>query len=82
MGVKLPIRQFFQVNAVLLFLMAVIFAGQGVARLQEVGMVNTSMLDIPRIEILGVYPTMQSLSLQLLVLILGAGLMLYQRRED
>ncbi len=82
MGVKLPIRQFFQVNAVLLFLMAVIFAGQGVARLQEVGMVNTSMLDFPRIEILGVYPTMQSLSLQLLVLILGAGLMLYQRRED
>lgn len=81
LGVKLPIRQFFQVNAILLFVLAVVFAGQGVARLQEIGMVDASHFSFPRIEMLGIYPTEQSLGLQLLVLILGAGLMLYQKRS-
>ena len=80
-GVKLPIRQFFQVNAVLLFLLAVIFAGQGVARLQEVGMVDATQFNFLRIEMLGIYPTVQTLTLQLLVLLAGAGLMLYQRKS-
>lgn len=81
LGVRLPIRQFFQVNAILLFLLAVIFAGQGVARLQEIGMVNASHFSFPRIEMLGIYPTTQTLGLQLLVLLIGAGLMVYQRRS-
>jgi high-affinity iron transporter len=79
-GVRLPIKQFFQINAILLFLLAVIFTGQGIAALQEAGLVSTSLLDFPRIEILGVYPTAQSLGLQLLVLILGAGLLVYQKK--
>jgi high-affinity iron transporter len=81
-GVRLPIRQFFQINAVLLFLLAVIFTGQGIAALQEAGLVSTSLLNFPRIELLGVYPTAQSLGLQLLVLILGAGLLMYQKKAN
>ena len=81
-GVKLPIRQFFQINAVLLFLLAVIFTGQGIAALQEAGIVSTSLLNFPRIELLGVYPTAQSLGLQLLVLLLGAGLLMYQKKAN
>jgi high-affinity iron transporter len=81
-GVRLPIKQFFQINAILLFLLAVIFTGQGIAALQEAGLVSTSLLDFPRIEILGVYPTAQSLGLQLLVLLLGAGLLLYQKKTS
>jgi high-affinity iron transporter len=80
--VRLPIRQFFQINAVLLFLLAVIFTGQGIAALQEAGLVSTSLLNFPRIELLGVYPTAQSLGLQLLVLILGAGLLMYQKKAN
>jgi high-affinity iron transporter len=64
----------------LLFLLAVIFTGQGIAALQEAGLVSMSLLDFPRIEVLGVYPTAQSLGLQLLVLILGAGLLMYQKK--
>jgi len=79
-GVRLPIKQFFQINAILLFLLAVIFTGQGIAALQEAGLVSMSLLDFPRIEVLGVYPTAQSLGLQLLVLILGAGLLMYQKK--
>jgi high-affinity iron transporter len=81
-GIKLPIRQFFQINAILLFLLAVVFTGQGIAALQEAGIVSTSMLDFPRIEVLGVYPTAQSLGLQLLVLMLGAGLLMYQKKAN
>jgi len=79
-GVRLPIRQFFQINAVLLFLMAVIFSGQGIARLQEVGMVNTTPFNFPHIEMLGIYPTEQTLGLQVLVLLIGVVLMMYQRK--
>ena len=82
LGVKLPIRQFFQVNAILLFLLAVIFTGQGIAALQEAGIVSTSLLNFPRVEILGVYPTAQSLGLQLVVLTLGAGLLMYQKKAS
>ncbi len=79
-GIRLPIRQFFQINAILLFLLAVVFTGQGIAALQEAGIVSTSLLNFPRIEVLGVYPTAQSLGLQLLVLMLGAGLLMYQKK--
>jgi high-affinity iron transporter len=82
LGIKLPIKQFFQINAVLLFLLAVVFTGQGIAALQEAGIVSTSLLNFPRIEVLGVYPTAQSLGLQLLVLLLGAGLLMYQKRTN
>ncbi len=81
-GVRLPIKQFFQVNAVLLFLLAVVFTGQGISALQEAGIVSSSLLDFPRIEVLGVYPTAQGLGLQLLVLILGAGLLMYQKKAN
>lgn len=81
-GVRLPIRQFFQVNAILLFLLAVVFTGQGISALQEAGIVGASLLDFPRIEALGVYPTAQSLGLQAVVLMLGAGLLMYQKKAN
>ena len=81
-GTRLPIKQFFQINAVLLFLLAVIFAGQGIAAFQEAGMIASSMISFPRVEMLGIYPTLQSLGLQLFVLLLGAGLLSYQRKNN
>ncbi len=80
-GTRLPIKQFFQINAVLLFLLAVVFSGQGIAALQEAGIIGTVVINFPRIEILGVYPTVQSIGLQLLVLMLGAGLMMYHKKR-
>lgn len=80
-GTRLPIKQFFQINAVLLFLLAVIFTGQGIAALQEAGKISANLLDSPTIEILGIYPTIQGLILQLIVLLLGAGMLLYQKKS-
>ncbi len=81
-GVRLPIRQFFQINAILLFLLAVVFTGQGISALQEAGIVSSSLMNFPRIEVLGVYPTAQGLGLQLVVLILGVGLLMYQKKAN
>ena len=81
-GTRLPIKQFFQINAVLLFILAVIFAGQGIAAFQEAGMIASSMINFPKVEMLGIYPTLQSLGLQLFVLFLGAGLLSYQRKNN
>ncbi|MDH5611704.1 MAG: cytochrome c/FTR1 family iron permease [Gammaproteobacteria bacterium] len=81
-GTRLPIKQFFQINAVLLFLLAVVFSGQGIAAFQEAGMIAASRIEFPRVEMLGIYPTLQSLGLQLLVLMIGAGLLSYQRKSN
>nr|MDA3869904.1 FTR1 family protein [Gammaproteobacteria bacterium] len=82
LGTRLPIKKFFQINAVLLFMLAVVFAGPGIAAFQEAGIIATSMVTFPRIEMLGIYPTVQSLGLQLLVLLMGIGLLSYQRKNS
>jgi len=81
-GTKLPIKLFFQVNAVLLFLLAVVFSGQGIAALQEAGLVDILTIDFPTISFLGMHPTVQGLSLQLFVLVLGSGLLIYQKKSQ
>ena len=82
LGTKLPIKLFFQVNAILLFLLAVVFTGQGIAALQEAGYIDIQTIDFPTISYLGMHPTVQGLSLQLFVLVLGAGLLVYQKKSQ
>lgn len=67
-SIRLPLSQFFGCTAILLALMAVIFAGQGIAALQEAGTLPASMAPLPRFPALGLYPTWQGLLLQLLLL--------------
>lgn len=64
-GVRIPLRPFFTMTSGLLYAMAFIFAGRGVAELQEVNVLPISAVGgVPRIEALGIYPTMQTLGLQ------------------
>lgn len=81
LGVRLPIKQFFQINAVLLFILAVIFTGQGIAAMQEAGVIPAKILNFPSVELLGIYPTLQGIGLQLAVLLLGVILMVYQKKK-
>jgi high-affinity iron transporter len=74
-GVKLPLKPFFAITGVFLYYMAFLFAGRGVAELQEGGIIATTVLPwAPRIPMLGIYPTMESLLAQgvLAVLLIGA----------
>src|SRR5260370_41925341 len=70
-GVKVPLKPFFAVTSAMLYYMAFVFAGKGIADLQESGILGTKVVEwAPRIPVLGIYPTVQSLSLQLLLIVL------------
>ena len=70
-GVRLPLKPFFAVTSAVLYYMAFVFAGKGVADLQEAGLIRTSVVEwAPRIPVLGIYPTVQSLALQVLLIAL------------
>ncbi len=68
---RLPLRQFFAVTAVFMFVLAVVFAGKGVAALQEAGRLPVDLIRFPRIDLLGIYPTRESLGLQLAMILLA-----------
>lgn len=65
---RLPIGQFFAVSSLLVSVLAVILAGKGVAGLQEAGWLPITSLPLPRMELLGLYPSLQTAAAQLLVL--------------
>lgn len=66
---RLPISQFFAYSALLIAALAVILAGKGVAGLQEAGVMDVHPLAaLPRVEILGLFPTWEGLVAQLIAL--------------
>lgn len=65
---RLPLRQFFAVTSVFMFLMAIVFAGKGIAALQEAGKLALDPVRFPTIDLLGIYPNIQGLLVQLALL--------------
>jgi len=72
---QLPVSEFFKYSSALIAVLAVVLAGKGVAALQEAGMIDIAPLSqIPRIPVLGLFPTWESVGAQLLtVAIVMAG---------
>jgi high-affinity iron transporter len=66
-GVRIPLRPFFAVTGMLLTVMSVSFAGQGVAELQGIGWVPATPVRLPALPALGVFPTVQTLGIQAVV---------------
>lgn len=66
---RLPIGQFFAASSLLVAVLAVVLAGKGIAGLQEAGLLHTSPIAIPRIDLLGIHPSWQTLLAQLAVLL-------------
>ena len=54
--------------AALVAVLAVVLAGKGVAALQEAGWLPMSLVNGPRIDLLGIHPTLESLGIQLAVI--------------
>lgn len=75
-SVRLPIGPFFAITAALLALMAVVFAGNGVAAMQEAGVFDASFVHFISIPVLGIHPTVQGLLTQgaVLALVIGVGI--------
>ncbi|MBN8848059.1 MULTISPECIES: cytochrome c/FTR1 family iron permease [unclassified Sphingomonas] len=65
---KLPIAQFFRYSSWLMAVLTVVLAGKGVGALQEAGIIDiTPLADVPRLSMLGLFPTWQSVLAQLLM---------------
>jgi len=65
---KLPLAAFFSANAVLLCVLSVVFAGHGVAALQEAGVLGTRPVAFFEFDWLGIHADAWSLSAQALAL--------------
>jgi len=71
-GVRLPLKPFFAVTSAFLYYMAFVFAGKGIAELQEGALIGTTILPwAPRIPELGIYPTAESLGAQAILIALA-----------
>ena len=72
---KLPVSEFFKYSSALIAVLAVVLTGKGVAALQEAGLIDIApFAQIPRIPVLGLFPTWESVGAQLLtVAIVAAG---------
>ena len=67
----LPIGKFFAYSSMLIAVLAVLLIGKSVSALQEAGYLSISLLQgYPRIEVLGVYPTIEGLVSQLAVTVI------------
>jgi len=82
---RLPIGVFFTLTAGLLYYLAISFAGNGVLELQAANWVSISPIAwVPRIPWLGLYPSMETVLAQLVLLIplpLALGRWAWQRRR-
>lgn len=78
---RLPIGPFFTATSGLLVLMAVVFVGNGVAALQEAGVMNATPASFVSVPLLGVHPSMQGLAAQALVIALIVAAVLASRRR-
>lgn len=82
-SIKIPLRAFFIATSVIIFYMAIVFTGKGVMELVEGKVfVPTIIHSMPTITWLGIYPYVQSLIPQILmVLALIVGILIIKKRE-
>ncbi len=70
LGMKIPLRLFFGASSALLYLLAFVFTGEGVKDLQAVGWIReTPLAWAPQLPFLGIYPTVETLLAQSVLLL-------------
>ena len=77
LSVKLPLKPFFIVTSVLMYVMCFSFTGKGVGELQEAGMVPKTAVGWMgnfNVDLLGIYATYESIIPQFIILLITAGL--------
>lgn len=84
LGLKIPVKYFFGTTGALLYLLAFVFVGQGVKELQTAGWFSVTPLRFPPpVGPLGVYPTVETLTAQgLMLLALLAALFSLSRQRQ
>lgn len=80
---RLPLRQIFKLSAYVMAVLTVVLTGKGFRALQEAGYFSETLLnDSFRVEGLGIYPTLESLLAQLIILLLVVGLWKYAEHKE
>jgi len=79
---RLPIGKFFTYSSWLMAILTVVLAGKGIAALQEAGIVGIAPLgSVPRISLVGLFPTTQTVAAQVLMIAaLALGFALNRRK--
>jgi high-affinity iron transporter len=74
----IPIGPVFMATSFLLYGLAVVFAGQGIASFQESGVIGATFVShVPTVPMLGLYPTIQTLVAQGILLILAMAAVIF-----
>ncbi|MBF6570822.1 MAG: FTR1 family protein [Candidatus Binataceae bacterium] len=81
--VKIPIGSFFSATTVMLYGLAIVFIGQGVSSFQESGWIAANFIPhLPTIQVLGFFPTVQTLVAQAALLLVAAAAFIVPRRRS
>jgi high-affinity iron transporter len=71
-SLAIPIKPFFLGTSILMYIMSVAFAGGGVKELQEADVISVTPVSfVQSVDILGIYPTVETLIPQIVLLILA-----------
>jgi high-affinity iron transporter len=73
-GVRLPLRPFFLASSVLIYYLGFKFLGAGLHALQVAGVLPATPAPVPSSDILGVYPTWETVLPQLVLLLIALGI--------
>lgn len=82
---RIPLRPFFIVTGSLMYIMAISFAGGGISELQEAQVVSQTVFEyswFPNIDWLGLYPTYETIGIQVALLVIGVGTLLYRKYRN
>ncbi|MDR2787369.1 MAG: iron permease, partial [Candidatus Accumulibacter sp.] len=79
----LPLKPFFVGTSVLMYLMAIAFAGGGIKELQEGDLIGVTPVGfIGSVDLLGIYPTLETLLPQTVLIVLVVVSVVYYRRQS
>lgn len=68
---RMPIGKFFSITSIFVAVLAVILVGKGITGLQEAGWLGVHPIVGPRIDILGIFPTAETMIAQVLILVIA-----------
>ncbi len=77
-GMKIPVKPFFTITGVLLYYLAFKFAGIGIHEMQEGQKIGeTTIAWLPKIKAIGLYPTVETVAAQSILLAAAAGALIW-----
>jgi high-affinity iron transporter len=80
LGLKIPLKPFFQITSGLIYYLGFKFLGSSIHALQEANILPIhTIAQLPKIRLLGLYPSWETILPQLLLLIVAIGILLRQR---